>query len=79
MKKKHEILDYDDQDTTTMIDVSRPKTLADLGLKLPATPPSQVISIRLPTALLNKVRAKASQIDTPYQALIKMTLAKSFG
>jgi len=46
-----------------------------LGLKLPATPPTQVVSIRLPTALLNEIRAKASAQDVPYQALIKTLLA----
>jgi len=53
MKKKSkrkltEITDYDQHDTTAMIDRSHPLEFVDLGLKLPKEAPSQVISIRLP-------------------------------
>lgn len=76
-KKRHEIKDYDDTDTTDWIDRSKPLTLKDLGFKLPPVHPTQVVSIRLPTALLNKLRALASANDIPYQALIKILLARS--
>lgn len=76
-KRRHEIKDYDDQETTEWIDRSKPLTLKNLGLKLPASPPTQVISIRLPTRLLNELRAWASDRDIPYQALIKLLLSKS--
>ena len=76
-KRPHEIKDYDDQETTEWIDRSKPLTLKKLGLKLPPSPPTQVISIRLPTRLLNELRAWASDRDIPYQALIKLLLSKS--
>jgi len=72
-----EIRDYDDRDTTTMIDSSKPLAFADLGLQLPKSPPTQVISIRLPSALLNEIKAVASARDVPYQTLIKFLLAES--
>lgn len=76
--KTHEpITDYDYADTTDMIDASKPLKLEDIGLKLPPQPPTQVVSIRLPTRLLNKLRAIGSAQDVPYQALIKMFLAKA--
>ena len=78
-KKIREIKDYDEVDTTGMIDPKRRMSLSDLGFRLPPQPPTQVISIRLPTPLLNKLRARASRIDTPYQALIKMAVARLLG
>ncbi|MBI2338904.1 MAG: hypothetical protein HYU99_00850 [Deltaproteobacteria bacterium] len=78
MKKKlREIKDYDEQDTTPWINPSKNLSLKELGLKLPPAPPTQVISIRLPTSLLNELRAKASAEDIPYQALIKHLLSKT--
>ena len=76
-KKRNEIKDYDDQDTTRFIDTAKSLSLKDLGFKLPPSPPTQVVSIRLPTALLNKLKALASANDVPYQALIKLLLARS--
>ena len=70
-----EIKDYDELDASQMIDASKPLRLESLGLKLPETPPTQVISIRLPTTLINEIRAICSQEDVPYQSLIKMILA----
>ena len=49
-----EIRDYDERDTSTMIAATRPLALADLGLELPKAPPTQVVSIRLPSSLLNQ-------------------------
>lgn len=78
MKKRHqEIKDYDDQDTTNWINRSKPLALEDLDFKLPPLAPTQVVSIRLPTTLLNKLKALASANDVPYQALIKILLARS--
>ena len=78
MKKKlKEVTEYDSQDTTGMIDEKRPLKVQDLGFELPPLSPTQVISIRLPTPLLNQIRAQASAQDIPYQALIKHLLAKS--
>jgi hypothetical protein len=74
-KKTKEILDYDTNDTSTMIDKKNQLRFEDVGLKLPSAPPTQVISIRLPTELLNELRAMGSQDDVPYQSLIKIMLA----
>lgn len=71
------IADYDAAETSGMIDRSKPLKYEDLGLKLPEIPPTQVISIRLPSALLNSLRAISSQTDIPYQALIKLFLSDS--
>ncbi len=60
-----------------MIDSRHALTFADLGLELPKVPPTQVISIRLPSALLNDLRAFASARDISYQALIKLLLSES--
>lgn len=72
-----EIRDYDDTETTGFIDKRKRLKISDLGLKLPETPPTQVVSIRLPTPLLNQIRARASAQDIPYQALIKILLSRS--
>jgi len=45
-------------------------------LRLPDKKLTEVISIRLPSELLNKLRAHGSQRDIPYQALIKSILAE---
>ena len=77
MKKKHyEITDYDENDTTAYINRAKSITLKGLGLKLPLAAPTQVVSIRLPTALLNRLKAFASAQDVPYQALIKIFLSR---
>jgi len=72
-----EIRDYDDRDTSTFIDPAKPLTIADLGVALPKAPPTQVVSIRLPSTLLNEIEAFASARDVPYQALIKLMLAEA--
>jgi predicted DNA binding CopG/RHH family protein len=72
-----EIKDYDDRDTSSIIEPERPLTFAELGFSLPKVPPTQVVSIRLPSTLLNELRAFASARDIPYQALIKLLLAES--
>ena len=76
-RRRAEIRDYDTRDTSTMIDPARPLTLEQVGIDLPKVPPTQVISIRLPSELLNQLKAFASARDVPYQALIKLLLAES--
>ena len=61
-----EIRDYDDRDTSTFIDPAKPLTFTDLGVALPKAPPTQVVSIRLPSTLLNELKAFASARDVPY-------------
>jgi predicted DNA binding CopG/RHH family protein len=76
-RRRAEISDYDTHDTSDMIDAAKPLTLKQIGLELPRVPPTQVVSIRLPSTLLNRLKAYASARDIPYQALIKLLLAES--
>ena len=76
-KARRVISNYDTMDTSGLIDPSKPLRLEDLGMKLPAVPPTQVISIRLPSPLLNELKAVSSETDIPYQALIKLFLSES--
>ena len=76
-KKAAEVGVYDKYDTSGFIDTAKPLRFEALGLKLPVTPPTQVVSIRLPSALLNDIKAIGSQRDIPYQALIKFFLSNS--
>ncbi len=76
MKKNKEILDYDSNDTTEFIDKNNPKILKDIGIKLPNEAPTKVISIRIPTSLYNNIRAYSTNLDIPYQAMIKILLEK---
>jgi predicted DNA binding CopG/RHH family protein len=73
--KLQEIHDYDYTDTTSFINKRKQLTFRSLGLELPKEPPSQVVSIRIPTWMLNQLKSRSSQKDIPYQALIKMILA----
>ena len=75
-KKENEIRVYDLHDTTSFIDRKKGMTLASLGIVLPPETPTKVLSLRLPTTLLNKIKAYAGQHDVPYSAIIKMLLAE---
>ena len=75
--RPHEIRDYDAHDTSALVDRAKPLRFAELGIELPKPAPTQVISIRLPSLLLNEIKAFASARDVPYQALIKLMLAES--
>lgn len=75
--KIKEIIDYDGVETSRIIDSHKSMKLKDLGIELPSLPPTQVVSIRLPTTLLNRLHALGSQQDVPYQALIKLFLAQA--
>ena len=72
-----EIHDYDGLDVSEVIQGQKPIKFESLGLRLPEVPPTQVVSIRVPTQLLNEIRAISSQNDVPYQGLIKMYLAEA--
>jgi predicted DNA binding CopG/RHH family protein len=50
--------------------------LEPLKLDLEFPSPTQSISIRLPRALLDRIRVIADERDVPYQALIKTWLAE---
>jgi predicted DNA binding CopG/RHH family protein len=73
-KNNREIHQYDQEDTTPFIDSRNRKSLSDLGFKAPKEQATTVISIRLPTRMLNTIRAFSSEHDLPYQAVIKMFL-----
>ena len=75
-KKENEIRVYDLYDTTSYIDRNKRVTLASLGIELPPETPTKVLSLRLPTTLLNKIKAYAGQHDVPYSAIIKLLLAE---
>jgi predicted DNA binding CopG/RHH family protein len=75
-KNTKEIKDYDKADTSSMIDKRRKLRFDDIGLELPPVAPTQVVSIRLPTELLNELKALSSIDDVPYQATIKLLLAE---
>jgi predicted DNA binding CopG/RHH family protein len=75
-KTTHEVIDYDEYDTTAFIDKDRPLRLQDLGFTLPKEKPTKVISIRLPTDLYNKLKAYSTNMDISYQAYIKYLLNK---
>jgi predicted DNA binding CopG/RHH family protein len=76
-RARRAINDYDAVDTSEMIDTTKPLKFEDLGLKLPVVPPTQIISIRLPSRLLNELKAFSSERDIPYQSLIKLLLSES--
>jgi predicted DNA binding CopG/RHH family protein len=77
MKKTvHEIIDYDENDTTLFINKEQPLKLQDLGFRLPKKGPTKVISIRLPTDLYNRLKAYSTNMDMSYQAYIKYLLNK---
>lgn len=75
--RTQEITDYDHKDTTAFINKNRPLKISDLGFELPEELPTKVISLRLPTELLNKVKAYAAQQDVGYTSVIKMILARA--
>lgn len=78
MKKrnKKEITVYDSHDTTLFIDRSKKLSVHDLGITLPPDAPTKVLSIRIPTALLNSIKAYAGEKDIPYAAMIKLLLSE---
>lgn len=75
-KKKNEIKVYDNKETTLYINKKSPLKLTDIGIELPEEEPTKVISLRLPTELLNRVKAYASQNDVSYSSMIKIILSK---
>ncbi|MBI4238951.1 MAG: hypothetical protein HY696_11145 [Deltaproteobacteria bacterium] len=58
--------------TTDYGDLLASATPLTLDLKFPS--PTESISIRLPRAMLNRIRMIADEQDVPYQSLIKMWL-----
>ena len=74
--EKREIHVYDRHDTTAYVDRKKGMKLADLGFELRPETPTKVLSLRVSTVLLNKIKAYAGQHDVPYSAIIKILLAE---
>lgn len=72
-----EIRDYDSSDTTTMVDRHKPLSLVDLGLELPKARATEVVSIALPSDLLDRIKAVASTHDISCEELIQQLLTES--
>ena len=75
-EKKREIHVYDKYDTAEFIDPKRKMNLTDLGFTLPVETPTKVLSLRMPTSLLNRIKAYAGEHDVPYSAMIKILLVE---
>lgn len=65
--EKEERLFWQKADSTEYVDWSKAEKWIFPNLKLTSAP----ITIRMPEALLNRVKVKAHQKDIPYQTLIK--------
>ncbi|MBI4064811.1 BrnA antitoxin family protein [Candidatus Gottesmanbacteria bacterium] len=64
-------------DSTEYIDWSKAQRVSFPNLKRTNfTPPTRVISLRLPEPLIAQVRHIADNADVPYQSLIKIFLAQ---
>jgi len=60
------------EDSTEYVDWSKARRTVFPNLK----PSLKTISLRLPEALLNELKALANKRDVPYQSLLKMILAE---
>ena len=63
---------WESHDSSQHIDWSRAKRLRFPNLK----PSTKTISLRLPEALLERIKIEANKRDMPYQSLIKAWLAE---
>ncbi len=61
-------------DSTEYVDYSQMENWQFPNLKLTSKP----ITIRLPQALIDRLKIKAHRMDIPYQSLIKQLLFKEF-
>lgn len=62
-------------DSTAHLDLSRMQEVVFPNLK----PSTTTISLRLPNAMLNKIKVMANKQHVPYQSLIKTFLAEKIG
>lgn len=62
---------WESRDSTDYIDWSQAKPARFPNLK----PTTRTISLRLPVALLERIKVEANKRDMPYQSLIKAWLA----
>jgi predicted DNA binding CopG/RHH family protein len=63
---------WETQDSTAHVDWSRAQSVRLPNLK----PSSTSISLRLPNALLERIKVAANKRDVPYQSLIKTWLSE---
>lgn len=63
---------WEKHDSSEYLDWSKAKKLQFSRLK----PSTQSISIRLPIALLDRIKLEANKRDVPYQSLIKIWLSE---
>ena len=63
---------WERNDSTDYVDWQQAKKVALPKLK----PSTKTISLRLPEALLERIKIKANKRDMPYQSLIKVWLAE---
>jgi len=63
---------WEKHDSSDYLDWSKAKKLQLSRLK----PSTQSISIRLPIALLDRIKLEANKRDVPYQSLIKVWLSE---
>lgn len=60
--------------STDHLDLSQAVRVSLPNLKLS----TEIISLRMPTSLLDAIKIEANKRDVPYQSLIKITLADQF-
>jgi len=63
---------WESHDSTNYVDWSRARPASFPNLK----PSTKTISLRLPEALLDRLKIEANKRDMPYQSLIKVWLAE---
>ena len=63
---------WESHDSTGFVDWTKARSVAFPNLK----PSTRTISLRLPEALLNRIKIEANRRDMPYQSLIKAWLAE---
>lgn len=63
---------WENQDSTSLVDWTKAERVRLPNLK----PSSTSISLRLPNALLERIKIAANKRDVPYQSLIKTWLAE---
>ena len=66
---------WETHDSSEYIDWSKAERLRFPNLK----PSTTAISLRLPVALLERIKVAANKLDVPYQSLIKTWLAEKIG
>lgn len=66
---------WETHDSTDRVDWSKAQRVRFPNLK----PSTEAISLRLPVALLERIKIAANKRDMPYQSLIKAWLAEKLG